>query len=233
MTTKIRIILAVITLVILGVFNAVYWSLPYLLNYADHLGNGYYVSYGFITFSFIVSASAVFYSTKKDRDGFLYPAPLVYLSLSYAYLELSLGSPLGLVSRVSFLAAFIPQIIVSGIYIVLILLALMGIIFQRSVRDRALRKIGYINDVKEIIDKASFNSTDKDIKKKLDKLSENIRFSDPMSDDSLEEIEKNIFDLSNELSNKVALEENEEIDALIKKIDSLLYERNIKCKNLK
>ena len=233
MTKKFRIIIGIIVLIILGVFNAVYWSIPYLLHFNDHLAPGYYVSYGFITFAMLLTAGTIFYATKQDRDGFLYPLPLIYLALSYTLVELAVGNPLGLISKVPLLWALLPQIVITGAYIVLILLAFAGILFQRSVRDRALKKVSYIRDVKQIADQASYNCNEPSVKKELDKLSENIRYADPMSDDSLASIELEIRDLCLSLKEKIENKDNESALELIKKINYLLIERNTKCRNLK
>ena len=69
--------------------------------------------------------------------------------------------------------------------------------------------------------------TDPEVKVALTKLAEAIRFSDPMSNEVLADLEKEISDKFAEL--KVA----EDKTAIIKVLDSLIVERNKKAKLLK
>ena len=69
--------------------------------------------------------------------------------------------------------------------------------------------------------------TDTEIRAALQQLAEKIRFSDPMSDDTLSKIESTIADRVAELKN-----ESDKM-AIIHELDLLLAERNKKCKILK
>ena len=69
--------------------------------------------------------------------------------------------------------------------------------------------------------------TDPETKTSLTKLAERIRYSDPLSDDSLDELEGIISSKIHELKTSTARGD------LISEIGILLSERNAKCKALK
>ena len=95
------------------------------------------------------------------------------------------------------------------------------------------QKVFYIRDLQGDVDAASNLIGDADTKKKMMQLSEDIRFSDPMSDDSLADTEEEI---KNKVNKLLALSRNndlEKINPLIDEISNLIKYRNTKCKNLK
>ena len=95
------------------------------------------------------------------------------------------------------------------------------------------KKVFYIRDLQGDVDAASNLISDADTKKKMMQLSEDIRYSDPMSDDSLADTEE---DIKNKVNKLVSLSRNndlERINPLIDEISNLIKYRNTKCKNLK
>ena len=74
---------------------------------------------------------------------------------------------------------------------------------------------------------------DAEIKKSLHKLQEDIRFSDPMSHSSLNDIEQELQSNVNKIVIKVSSNDLEGIQELISNATNLLVLRNNKCKILK
>ena len=84
-------------------------------------------------------------------------------------------------------------------------------------------------DAEMLVEKCS----DAELKKQLQALSDAIRFSDPMSNETLFELEKDITLTVSECSKAVENGDFENANELCKKADLLLAERNKKCKALK
>lgn len=74
---------------------------------------------------------------------------------------------------------------------------------------------------------------DPELKKQLQALSEAIRYSDPMSNEALFELEKDITLTVSECGKSVENGDFDEVGELCKKANLLLSERNKKCKALK
>ena len=95
------------------------------------------------------------------------------------------------------------------------------------VESKVEKKVFYIKSLQVDAEMLANTETDPDVKAALIKLAELIRFSDPMSNDALVDLEKEISDKFIEL--KTA----EDKAAIIKVLDSLIVERNKKAKLLK
>ena len=95
------------------------------------------------------------------------------------------------------------------------------------VEEKVEKKVFYIKSLQVDIEMLASTETDDGTKMALSKLAEKIRFSDPMSDEALVDLEAEITAKVKELKtaeNKVEI---------ITVLDSLLTERNKKCRILK
>ena len=72
-----------------------------------------------------------------------------------------------------------------------------------------------------------------EIKEKLEKLSEQFKFSDPVSGESTNEIEEKINHMLSELKSYIEGNHFDEANTLIQKISSAMKERNRICKATK
>lgn len=95
------------------------------------------------------------------------------------------------------------------------------------VEEKVEKKAFYIKSLQVDVEMLASTETDADTKAALAKLAEKIRFSDPMSNELLADLEAEITDKVNEL--KTAENKAEIITVL----DSLITERNKKAKLLK
>lgn len=95
------------------------------------------------------------------------------------------------------------------------------------VEEKVEKKVFYINSLQVDVEMLASTETDADTKAALTKIAEKIRFSDPMSNELLAELEAEITAKVKEL--KTAENKAE----IIKVLDSLLTERNKKAKLLK
>lgn len=95
------------------------------------------------------------------------------------------------------------------------------------VEEKVEKKVFYIKSLQVDVEMLASAETDADTKAALTKLAEKIRFSDPMSNDALSELEA-------EISAKVKeLKTTENKSEIITVLDSLITERNNKAKLLK
>ena len=95
------------------------------------------------------------------------------------------------------------------------------------VEEKVEKKVFYIKSLQVDVEMLANTETDADTKAALTKLAEKIRFSDPMSNENLAELEAEITAKVKEL--KTAENKAE----IIKVLDSLITERNKKAKLLK
>ena len=113
-------------------------------------------------------------------------------------------------------------------------LTMLGIIGAEVAREEIERveekvktKVMFIKNIQLDVELLKDKELNPEIKSALEKLAENIRYSDPMSDESLYELEDKI---KNEINN---LENSDDKLSAISNIDNLIKERNKRCKLLK
>lgn len=95
------------------------------------------------------------------------------------------------------------------------------------VEEKVQKKVSFIKELQADVELLIDRETDTEIRTALQQLAEKIRFSDPMSDDTLSKIESTIADRVAELK-----KESDKM-AIIHELDLLLAERNKKVKQLK
>lgn len=120
--------------------------------------------------------------------------------------------------------AVIACVLICGISAVCMITADVGSEIVSSIDEKVKTKVTYIRELQVDVEMAAERESDPLIKQKLLGLAEKIRYSDPVSSDSLSEIEHRIMDkvrLLSDTDNKAA-----EVD----EIELLLLERNKKCK---
>lgn len=90
-----------------------------------------------------------------------------------------------------------------------------------------LRKVFYVRELQADIELLANGEKDSEIKAALMQLAEKIRFSDPMSNEQLVDLENRISVKAAELKTAASRAE------IIAELNSLLDERNKKCKIFK
>ena len=104
---------------------------------------------------------------------------------------------------------------------------------QSDNREHTRKKVRYIRALEEELNSSADYVEDAEVKQQLQDLARDVRFSDPMSDDSLTGIEDQLFSLSGEIRDHAESKQYEEIKEKADKMSKLLKERNRKCKLLK
>ena len=153
--------------------------------------------------------------------------PIIHVGIVYLIIQL--------ISFIVFVAVpTIPNwivIIVSSLIISLAALCLISVEVGRDevdrIEEKVQKKVFYIKELQADVEMIAEKETDNETKESLKKIAEKIRFSDPMSNETLN-------DLESEISNKVSeLRTADNKSALILELDELLTERNKKIKILK
>ena len=165
----------------------------------------------------------------------VYGFPIFRVGLLYTIIQLILGWIITIIGIFVNVPMFIP-IVVS---VLILAVAAIGVIGTDNVRDIVTEQQNQTHesvkqmktfqlDLRSIVDIC----TDKELKKRLEKLADDFRYSDPVSNDELSEIEHN---LRCEVKNLGALV-NSDSELAWKKADEvsvLLADRNRRCKELK
>lgn len=153
--------------------------------------------------------------------------PVVHIGIVYAVIQVIAFSVFMLVPRLPAWSAIVVCSIIAGISAVCMISADAGRNEIERVEAKVQKKVFYIRELQADVEFLAGNENDAAVKKALIQLAEKIRFSDPMSNEQL-------TDLENKISTKVAeLKTASNKAEIITELNSLLDERNNKSKILK
>ena len=180
-----------------------------------------------ILFAFIAFGKAD--TLKKTFLGL----PIVQLGFTYLVLQVIWGFLVIFVTAITASIGAVASVVLLGIYLIAIISAVAGREMVQATEDKVKVKTFYIKsllvDVESLVDKTE----DVVLKKNLKDLIDIIKYSDPMSSDSLFGIESKIEAKAEALINVVGTADISNAKSLISELQSLFIERNKKCKLLK
>ncbi len=171
-----------------------------------------------------------FYKGKEKYDVATVPA-LIYIMAIFNAVYIVLGLILMFIPKTKFTLALIFELIITAAY------ALFFIYFFSALghmkKHDASKKVVFIRSLQADVDYAKDIVEDADLKKKLEALSEDIRFSDPMSQGEIIALDEKIqMTVGSILAN--AMDKNyDALNELVDNASKQLKYRNAKIKMLK
>lgn len=204
-------------------FNVIAFAIP------TEKTSAFWIGYVFTMIAFAVQAY-VWYATigkKQDLKSKLLGSSITYISVVYLVVQLAAFLIFMFVSSVPTWCAILVCALILGISAVGMITTNAGTEIITATENKVAIKRQFIKDLQIEVKMLAESETDSDIKQKLNELAKKIRLSDPMSDDS-------ISDLEDVLSAKVAvIESSSDKASAIKEAETLLLKRNKKVKALK
>ena len=220
-------------LILSGVFVLLFAAFNLILFLAAkdfQKGSSFWTAYIFVSVAFLSVVCTTLLSTRKDKDGVLFAMPLVIASCVNLSLEFILGIVFMFLPDSVALWTGVGQGVMLVIYLVVILLAMLGIIFVKRNQEYVAQKVAYISVLKDEVALLAASEKDSDVAKALGELSEDIRFSDPLSTDEVAPMERQLVD---EVRAFPTLDTKEAKLSKIQDMKLLLQKRNARVKTLK
>lgn len=193
----------------------------------------YWLSFGFTLAAFGVAGAAVYiaFVRHEDAKSRLYGFPVARIGLMYGAAQLVLGL------AVMALASWIPVWLAVLVYVLILGVACLGLIAADTVverihiQDAKLRKdVSLMRSLQSKLNQLASQCDNPDAAAALKKLSEELRYSDPVSSAALAEIERDLSAAAEELQAAVIDADSAAIKQLCRKTSALLAERNRLCK---
>jgi len=217
----------IVTIIVFVAFSVVAFALPFKKN------GVFWLSYIFSTFAILAQIyvlKVAFSGTESVKSKF-YGFPIAQIGIVYMGIQV--------VMSIIFMAlAFITPIWIPLIVDVLLLAAsAIGLISTDAMRDEIERQ-----DVKLEIDTSCMTTLrsvvyslpgkvdDNGLKSDLQNLADEFKYSDPVSGDSLKDIESELEQTVGELQSAVFNNQIDVVRDLVKKSRNILSERNRLCK---
>ena len=186
----------------------------------------FWIAYVFTVIAFDVQY-LIWHKTSKEEQppvSHLLGYSVIHIGIVYLLLQIITGLVFSIASSLPAWAAVIISIIILRVSAICLISSDMGITEVTRVEEKVNEKVLFIREIQTDIEILISREEDEAIKSKLVSLAEKVRFSDPMSNERLADIEKMI------ISKTVELKLADDKEKLIKEINLLLDERNQKCK---
>ena len=222
--------LALIAAIVFVAYNAVLFA---ICGFDGH-GGAFWVSYAFMMISFATLAVSGFVlkgRTLQPKDWLL-GYPVIKHCAIYLALELLASIIFIALDYIdcSWIIAFSVQIILLAVHLIFIISCFMAKETIENIEEKVKQKTSSMQLLKIDVEMIVESSADADVKSAFAKLSEQIRYSDPMSNEALAEIEGQI---TVAVTQAKQMTDKEELLRACKQISLLLSERNKKFKVLK
>lgn len=189
----------------------------------------FWIAYVFTAAAF--AAQIGIWKTALGKEGTLKSKflgfPLVHIGIVYAVIQVIAFAVFMFVPTLPVWSAIVVCSVIAGISAVCMISADAGRDEIERVEAKVQKKVFYIRELQADIELLADNETNADVKTALTQLAEKIRFSDPMSNEKLADLEDKISTKIEELKTTSSQLE------IITELNSLLDDRNKKYKILK
>lgn len=230
--TKKTKMMAAMGIVAFVVYNTVFWM---LCGFSDHEAT-FWISWAFMTVAFIALAvsSALLGQRGLLLRDWLFGYPIVRHSTIYIISEF-IASTLFVIfeESVSWQVAFCVQLILFAVYLVFAISCFLAKATIDEVHTKVSDKTRFIKLLRTDVEMLCEKCDDPRLKSRLLKLAEDVRCSDPMSNESLFELEKELTLTVTQCDQAVTERRYGDAVQLCERAALLLVERNKKCRALK
>ena len=212
-------------LIVLAVFSVIAFVIPVQKNTV------FWISYGCGVFAILFQGYILFSAFgKRDARSRFYGLPVVRVGICYLVTQLLVS--IGMIA----LAEFIPTAVTVIVDVLILAAALLGCIVTTTVRDEITRQDSQLKDsVSSMRELQSFaaglaeKTGDAELKKSLQKLADEFRYSDPKSSEKTREPEAEMLNQIRELQQALEDGDTDGAGALCKILLDSLRERNRIC----
>ena len=215
----------IMTAVIYAIIFAVFNLLVFVI--ANEKNGVFWMSYAFMCIAFIVQGASMLLALRSlETETVFMGIPLASLSLYYFFAAIFVGAVFMFFQNAPFKLALVLQILILAIYVVIAIMALMSRNVVQDVNDNLKENVEAIKTLVVDVDVFIPQVNDPALKKSLKKLSETIKYSDPMSNAAVADIEEQIMQTVNELRINIENSRNAEAIQTCKDIEVLFMQRN-------
>lgn len=211
-------------LVFLAVFNTVF----FVVGGVEHPAS-VWISYGFIHFSYLMVLATPFL-VRKSSSSAVFGFALYSVSTVYFFLEFAVGLIFIFVKSESYKAALVVQIIIAGIYAVMLI---SNLIANESTADSIAHheaEVAYIKSAASRVKALMGKTSDKKVNKEIERVYDLLNSSPSKSSMTVKNEEAEIVIKIDDLERAVAADSAAAITDAAHDLISLIEERNRKLR---
>lgn len=214
----------ILDLIFLAVFNTVFFAMTGLQHPAS-----VWISYGFIHFAYFMVIVTPFL-IRKSSSAAVFGFSLYSISSTYFLIEFVTGLVFVILKSDSYKAALVVQIVIAGIYGILLISHLIANESTADSVERHEDEVAYIKTaatrVKALVGKAK----DKKANKEIEKVYDLLHSSPTKSISTVRHLESSVMNQISDLEDAVQSGETDIIIAIAGEIISTMEERNRKLR---
>lgn len=215
----------IMTAIIYAIVFAVFNLLVFVI--AKEKNGVFWMSYAFMCLAFVIQIVSMLLALRTlETETVFMGIPLASLSLYYFLAAIFVGAVFMFFQNAPFKLALVLQVLVLAVYVIVAILALMSRDVVQDVNDNLKENVEAIKTLTVDVDVFIPQVNDPALKKALKKLSETIKYSDPMSNAAVADIEDQIMQTVNELRINIENSRNTEAIQTCKDIEVLFMQRN-------
>lgn len=196
----------------------------------------FWISWVFMLIAFAsVSISGIFLREKITRlKDWIFGYPIIKHGILYLIIEF-LTSTIFIIfeDKILWLWAFVVQFVVFVFHVVIVISCFMAKDIVEDISFKIKDKTGFIKLLRIDAQMLVENCNNPEAKRSCQELADAIRYSDPMSNENLFEMEKEIALILSNCSNAIKIEDYDMVKKYCDTALLILLERNEKCKALK
>lgn len=221
-------LLPVIIFIVYTVITFIIWG--------DDKESGFWIGWVFALIATGVTTAMPYLMVKSGKevksilDGF----SIHFVTLCYFGAALVLGFLCMILNDNAIALQIILQVVLHAAYAIFMIASFMGKNIISNIEQTQKEKVYFVKSIAADLGLAAGKVQDTELKKRVEKVAEIARFSDPMSNQALAGLETTIATKVEELKDAIADNKSaEEIGAIVDRIEEKFLERNEKCKLLK
>ena len=193
----------------------------------------YWVSYGFSTLAILLQTYITYlaFNSAETPKSKFYGFPILNVGLWYLIIQIIAGMGLmSMSSKISFGIALTSQVIIFVV-------AIMGIITSHSVREIITVQDNQLKEETETMKtlyneavKLTFKVTGTEFESDVQKIADEIKYSDPVSSMCTIALEKEMSNLILEIEHIILGKDSDDVKKSLSKFSQILEQRNSVCK---
>ena len=208
----------IMTAIIYAIVFAVFNLLVFVI--AKEKNGVFWMSYAFMCLAFVIQIVSMLLALRTLETE------TVFMGIPLAFAAIFVGAVFMFFQNAPFKLALVLQVLVLAVYVIVAILALMSRDVVQDVNDNLKENVEAIKTLTVDVDVFIPQVNDPALKKALKKLSETIKYSDPMSNAAVADIEDQIMQTVNELRINIENSRNTEAIQTCKDIEVLFMQRN-------
>lgn len=221
---KKSILYILLDLVFLAVFNTVF----FVVGGTEHPAS-VWISYGFIHFSYLMILVTPFLIRKSSSQA-VFGFSLYSVSAVYFFVEFIVGLVFIFVGSESYKASLVVQVIIAGIYAVLLISNLIANEYTADSVERHEDEVAYVKNAASRVKILMGKASDKKANKEIEKAYDILHSSPSRSVATVKLLEEEIKNKVTDLEDAVATDETAAIITIAGEIVAKTEERNRKLK---